>query len=126
MKIAAKASVTLAAIFFFLGCQQNARPARSTTAAAAPVLSGAVSPSARLMVGRIIAVDLPRGFAFVELSGDAPMAATAPATELIARTLDLRETASLRTSRYLRGRTLRTTIVSGKPALDDEVVWLAP
>lgn len=126
MKIAAQASATLAAIFFLWGCQHTTHPARSAKSAAAPVLSGAIAPSPRLIVGRIVAVDVPRGLAFVELIGDAPTAATAPSTELIARTLDLRETASLRTSRYLRGRTLGTTIVAGKPSLDDEVVWLAP
>jgi len=36
------------------------------------------------------------------------------------------ETARLRASRYLRGRTLGTKILTGQPAPGDEVVWLAP
>lgn len=54
------------------------------------------------------------------------MAATGEGTELVARTLDLHETARLRASAYLRGRTLGTTITSGQPSTADEVVWLAP
>jgi len=86
----------------------------------------ALIPSPRLIVGRIVGLDLARRFAFVELSTDAPIAALAEGRELITRTLGLQETARLRVSRQLRGRTLGTTIVSGQPAPDDEVVWLAP
>jgi hypothetical protein len=66
------------------------------------------------------------GFAFVELAADSPNAALANGTELVARTLELRETARLRVSRFVRGRTLGVTIVSGQPSAGDEVVWLAP
>jgi hypothetical protein len=38
----------------------------------------------------------------------------------------LRETGRVRASRYVRGRTLGTTLVAGQPSLGDEVVWLAP
>ncbi len=73
-----------------------------------------------------MAVDLPSGFAFVSLASDAPAAALADGTELIARTLALRETARLQASRQIRGRTLGTRILAGQPSVDDEVVWLAP
>ena len=96
-------------------------------AAPPPVLAaGALVPSPRLIVGRIVAIDLAQGFAFVELAADAPSAATVNGTELIARTLDLRETGQLRSSRYVRGRTLGTKILAGQPTPGDEVVWLAP
>jgi hypothetical protein len=79
-----------------------------------------------LIVGRVIAVEPPRGMVFVELAPDAPPAALVDGTPLGTRTLELRETGRLRASRYVRGRTLGTTIVDGQPAPGDEVVWLAP
>ena len=93
----------------------------------APILAaGALVPSPRLVVGRIISIDATQGFAFVELASEAPAAATADGTELIARTLELRETGRLQSSRYVRGRTLGARIVGGQPSPGDEVVWLAP
>jgi len=92
-----------------------------------PVLAaGALLPSPRLIVGRIVAVDLEQRFAFVELAADAPSAALIAGTELAARTLELRETGRMQASPYLRGRTLGTKIVGGQPSPGDEVVWLAP
>jgi hypothetical protein len=122
MPIAARTWFVLAAISFLPGCAQRGGAPRAPVA---PVL-GTLAPSPRLIVGRIVAADLPRRFAFVELAADAPTAATADGSELVTRTADLTETARLRGSRYLRGRTLGTTIVSGQPAPGDEVVWLAP
>lgn len=96
-------------------------------ASALPVLGAdALVPSSRLIVGRIIAVDPARGFAFVELVTDAPGAALIAGTQLIARTLDLRPTGKIEVSRYVRGRTLGTKVVGGQPSPGDEVVWLAP
>jgi hypothetical protein len=54
------------------------------------------------------------------------MPALANGTELIVRTPALQITARLRTSRYVRGRTLGTKIVEGQPSPGDEVVWVAP
>ncbi|MFM8617634.1 MAG: hypothetical protein ACKOTF_13575 [Opitutaceae bacterium] len=86
-----------------------------------------LAPSPRLIVGRIIALDPERGFAMIELAADAPPAALADGGELVARTLaDLRETARLLASRYVRGRTLGATVKSGMPTVGDEVVWSAP
>jgi hypothetical protein len=96
-------------------------------AASAPVLAaGALVPSPRLIVGRIVAVDSAQRFAFVELATDAPSAALIAGTELAARTLELRETGRIQVSPYLRGRTLGAKIVGGQPSPGDEVVWLAP
>ncbi len=96
-------------------------------AAPAPLVpADALVPSPRLSVGRITAIDAVQGFAFIELAADAPTAALTAGTELIARTLELRETARLRASAYVRGRTFGTTILAGQPSAGDEVVWLAP
>jgi hypothetical protein len=88
--------------------------------------TGALLPSPRLIVGRVIAVDRAQHFAFVNLATDAPAAALTPGTELIARTLELRDTGRVQVSPYVRGRTLGTRIVDGQPSPGDEVVWLAP
>ena len=106
------------------GCQNVA----TKPAPAAPVVftAGALLPSPRLIMGRVLAVDPKQGFAFVELAGEAPKAGLAAGTELISRTLDLRETARLQVSAFQRGRTLGTKIVAGQPSPGDEVVWLAP
>lgn len=93
---------------------------------AAVLAEGALVPSPRLIVGRVIAVDAARRHAIVELGGDAPAAAATEGAELMTRTEDLRETSRLRASRQLRGRILGATVASGQPAQGDEVVWLAP
>jgi hypothetical protein len=110
----------LAMTVLFAGCR-TAAPAPGSALAAGPL-----EPSPRLIVGRIVAVDATHGFAFVELASDAPAAGATDGAELTARTLDLRETAQLRASRQMRGRTLGTRIVRGQPGVGDEVVWLAP
>lgn len=105
----------------FTGCQWLTR---SRAARKAPV--EILAPSPRLIVGRIIAVDAERRFAFVELAPDAPATALVDGTEMSARTPELRATGKLRASRYVRGPTLGTTIIEGQPTPGDEVVWLAP
>jgi len=119
-------SLTLAAVLAGACACQQTTPARLSPTAGPVLAASAPAPSPRLIVGRIIAIDAAQGFAFIELASDAPPAALGPDNELIARTLDLRETARLQTSTHLRGRTLGTTILSGKPSPGDEVVWLAP
>ncbi len=120
MKNTARALTPLA-VFFFASCQSPTPPAVSSSAIPpAPLLA----PSSHRLVGRVIGVDSTRRFAIVELAASAP--APRPDAELIARTDDLRETARLRATRQLRGRTLGTTIVNGQPAIGDEVVWASP
>ncbi len=128
MKLAATVPVTLAAILFSAGCRSRPAPVPPAAAvpAALPDLSGRLAPSPRLIVGRIFAVDPAQGFAFVDLGADAPAAALVNGTELIVRTLDLRETGRLVASSHLRGRTLGARIAGGRPQVGDEVVWLAP
>ena len=91
-----------------------------------PLAAEALVPSPRLIVGRIVAVETAQKFAFVELAADAPSAALVAGTELIVRTLELRETGRIQASAYVRGRTLGTKIIGGQPSPGDEVVWLAP
>lgn len=98
----------------------------STKPAPTVLSAGGLLPSPRLIVGRVIAVDEARRFAFVELAPDAPQAALIDGTELSVRTLALRDIARLQTSPYVRGRTLGAKIMAGQPSPGDEVVWLAP
>lgn len=128
MNAAARVFATLAAISLLGGCVHSRKPAASRPPAGpeASFVTGAPAPSPRLIIGRVIAVDPERAYAFVELASDAPRVATTAETELIVRTLNLRESGRVRASRTLRGRTLGTRILSGKPAPGDEVVWLAP
>jgi len=120
-------ALALLAVFFLggAGCR-HVSPQELGPGPAALPSPGALLPSPRLLVGRVIAVDAHRGFAMVELSGDAPGDALAEGSELLTRTGELLETARLRPTRYRRGRTLGCVIVSGRPAVENEVVWIAP
>jgi hypothetical protein len=126
MKITARLLLLLAVILFSGGCRYFAKSQRRGSNAPPTLGADALLPSPRLIVGRIVAVDAARKFAFVDLASDAPAAALADGTELIVRTMELQETARLQASRYVRGRTLGTKIVGGQPSPGDEVVWLAP
>jgi hypothetical protein len=114
------------AVVLLSGCRLFAPRPTTVKPAVAPLPAGALVPSPRLIIGRVIAIDAERRFAFVELASDAPAGSMAEGSELIARTIDLRETARMHASRYVRGRTLGTNIVAGQPSPGDEVVWLAP
>ena len=130
MKLTARLLAPLAVIFLVAACRHLPAPDHSSpggsNAATGPLPTGALLPSQNLLVGRVHAVDAARGFAMVELDSAAPAAALADGAEMVARTDDLRETARLRVSRYVRGRTLGTKIVSGQPAPGNEVVWPTP
>jgi hypothetical protein len=123
--------LTLLAVISFLGaCAHVAPPAATTgtgrddrTAEISPPVADALQPASRALVGRILAVDAARGFAFVALTAAPPDAALADGAGFITRTDDLRETGRLRASRYIRGRTLGAQILSGQPAAGDEVVF---
>jgi len=123
----------LAVIFFAGACSHFHPPtpkampgSDAPPTAAEPLPAGALLPSRNLLVGRVLAVDLAQGFVFVNLASDAPAAALVDDADLITRTDALHETARLRASRYVRGRTLGAKIVSGQPAPGDEVVFPAP
>lgn len=85
-----------------------------------------LAPSPRLVVGRVVAIDQDLRHAIVELGAEAPREALVPDAELTTRDASLRETGKLRVSRQLRGRILGTFLLAGSPAVDNEVVWLAP
>ena len=125
MTLTARLLTPLAVTFLLTACGHLSPPG-SRAQASDPLPAGALLPSQNLLVGRVLAVDAARGFAFVDLATSPPTAALAEGAVLVARTDDLHETARLRVSRHLRGRTLGTRIVSGQPTPGNEVVWPAP
>lgn len=120
MKFAAKLLASLAVILFLGACGHLAPSAPGSLA------TDALAASPHLLVGCVLAVDAAQGLAFVALTATPPTAALVDDAILIARTDDLRETARLHASRYVRGRTLGVKIISGQPAPGDEVVIRTP
>jgi len=113
----ARALLPLAVFFLLSGCGTAPAPKTASTPATE------LAPSPNLFVGRILAIDVERHFAFVALAPSAPPIALQPDMELLARNDELRATANLRTSRQLRGRTLGVQIIAGQPAIGEEVVF---
>ena len=128
-------ALPLLAVFFLCPACRTPRPSANGSpplVGAAPTAGSIPSkpsnslliPSPRRLVGRIIAVDSNRHFAIVELATSIPSLESD--IELVVRADDLRETGRLRSTRQLRGRTLGTQVLSGEPALGDEVVTAGP
>ncbi len=84
--------------------------------------SGPVAP-AHVELGRIISLQPESGTALVEFVPQARPPAGLAGRALLARKLDTLEvTAQLVASPHQRGRILGVYVISGTPALDDEVV----
>lgn len=134
MPFTARLLTLLAVIFFLPACQYmtplpplpGGKPVAPPPEPEVPLPPDALRASPRRLVGRITAIDTPGHFAIVTLAAEPPPGALAQGADLIARTDDLRETARLRTSRYVRGRTLGAQIVQGQPTPGDEVVFQVP
>jgi hypothetical protein len=109
-----------------LGGADAAKPSAAPAAAHGAPLSEPLVPSPRLIVGRVVSVDPELRQAIVELAGDTPAEALLPEAELATRDAALRETGRLRVSRQIRGKILGTFFLAGSPAVNNEVVWLAP
>lgn len=121
-----RAATLLSLAAFFFGCAgAGCRTATNTGAAKAPAPASAkptYTAPAHALVGHVLAVDRDRGFVIVALADDPPAVALRPGVELLVRRRDLQFVARLSVNRYLRGDTLGTRLVDGKPAVDDEVV----
>jgi ABC-type Fe3+-hydroxamate transport system substrate-binding protein len=90
---------------------------------AAPDLTRTV-PGPVQVLGRVVALDMRTLSVIVELAPYAVLPGDYATRQLIARRDDLQPTARLQSSPYLRGRTLGTRLVAGKPQVGDEVVFL--
>src|SRR6188508_1510436 len=98
-------SALLAAVPIVAGCSLFS-PTLTPKPAPIVLSAGALLPSPRLIVGRVITVDDTYRFAFVELAPDAPKGALIDGTELSVRSVTLSDTGRLQASAYVRGRTL--------------------
>ncbi len=84
--------------------------------------SSAILPSPMQIVGRVIAVDLRTLNVIIAVSPFTVLPGDFARRILITRTDDLRATAKLQCSPYLRGRTLGARILVGRANVGDEVV----
>ncbi|MBC8040712.1 MAG: hypothetical protein H7Y06_09230 [Opitutaceae bacterium] len=116
---------------FLVGCATRSPKSSTTSSAAekdksaattAPV--GPVTPGPVQILGRVIAVDQRTLSVIVQLGPYAELPFDFTTRQLIARRDDLQPTARLQSSSYLRGRTLGTRLIAGKPQIGDEVVFL--
>lgn len=83
------------------------------------------TPSPHRVVGYILEIDEARGFVIVEVTAEPLPPELQTGADLTVRTRDLQKTAHLSATRFLRGHTLGATIVTGLPAVGEEVVLLA-
>ncbi len=84
--------------------------------------SSAISPSPMRIVGRVIAVDPSTQNVIIAVSPFAVLPGDFDRRILITRTDDLRATARLQSSPYLRGHTLGARTLGGRANVGDEVV----
>ncbi len=134
MKHAALPLTLLAAFFFFAvsGCRSIEAgpvvpdgPSNATSAAATSSTQPTYAPSPNRIIGYILDIDEAQGLAIIDLTAHPLPPELHDGVELTVRTRDLRKTARLRASRIIRGRTLGATIVTGLPAVGEEVVLAA-
>jgi len=84
--------------------------------------AGALEPSPFTVVGHVIAVDMSVGNVIIDVAPFAVLPLGYDGIAMIARTDDLRPTAKLEASSYLRGHTLGARLLAGRPNIGDEVV----
>ena len=107
------------------GCiSRDAKPATVDDAApAADARPVRTTPGPVQVVGRVIAVDMRTLTVVIELAPYAVLPANFNGRLLIARMDDLRPTARLQASPYVRGRTLGARLLAGQPRIGHEVVF---
>jgi hypothetical protein len=90
---------------------------------ATPSQSARTIPGPVQVAGRVAAVDLRSLTVIVELAPYTAMPGNFNGSTLIARRDDLKPTARLQASPYLRGRTFGARLLAGQPQVGDEVVF---
>jgi hypothetical protein len=110
----------------FAGCAtRGSKPSAQGGDSSASSNHARTLPGPVQIVGRVIAVDLRTLSVIIELAPYAAIPTDFNGRVLISRQDDLRPTAQLQASPYLRGRTLGARLLAGQPELGNEVV-LAP
>ena len=108
------------------GCStRGAKPAAAKSGAtpAQPAETTRTVPGPVQVAGRIIAIDMRSLTVVVELAPYLSIPPDFARRILISRHDDLQPTARLQATPYLRGRTLGTRLLAGKPQMNDEVVF---
>ena len=90
-------------------------------AAAAPKPS-AITPSPFAVVGHVISADAGTGNVIIDVAPYAVLPPDFAGKIMLARTDELRPTANLQASPYLRGHILGARLLAGRPNPGDEVV----
>lgn len=88
-----------------------------------PPQPGRTVPGPVQVAGRVISTDLRSLSVIIELAPYAAIPTDFSGRILISRQDDLRPTARLQASPYLRGRTLGARLLAGQPQIGDEVVF---
>ena len=91
-------------------------------AAVAPSKPESVTPSPFAAVGHVISVDAGTGNVIIDVASYAVLPPDFVGKIMLARTDELRPTAKLQASPYLRGHILGAKILAGQPNAGDEVV----
>ena len=104
------------------GCASLGRKAPADIATGAKVNAMTMAFSSSLVVGRVIAIEPSSKSVLVEVRAFTVLPPDFATRILISRTDDLRPTARLQSSSYLRGRILGTRLIAGAPHVGDEVM----
>ena len=104
------------------GCTTGG-PKQKVEAGRESVKTSATVPSPAQVVGRIIAVDMVELAVIIEIPPYEVLPSDYNGRILISRMDDLRPTARMQASPYLRGRTLAARLLAGRPQIGDEVVF---
>ena len=104
------------------GCSSLGRKAPSDIATGSKTKAMTLAFSSALVVGRVIAIEPSSKSVLVEMGAFTVLPPDFAARILISRSDDLRPTARLQFSSYIRGRILGTRFIDGGPHIGDEVV----
>lgn len=104
------------------GCASLGRKLPAESGLTSKVSDTTTTASSALVMGRIIVIDLASKSVLVEVGSFTVLPPDFATRILISRTDELRPTARLQSSSYLRGRILGTRLIAGSPQVGDEVV----
>jgi len=88
----------------------------------APAKASTVIPSPFVVVGHVLDVDAATGNVIIDVAPYAVLPADFSGKIMLTRTEDLRPTAKIEASPYLRGHILGAHLLAGRPGIGDEVV----
>jgi hypothetical protein len=117
-----RASIFALCSLLFAGCATTG--SKPTTVGDTPVATPSVTvPAPTQVVGRIISVDMRELAVVIEVPPFEMLPPDYSGRVLVSRLDDLRPTARMQASPYLRGRTLAARLLAGRPQVGDEVVF---